>query len=174
MGNFPRRLFTGKKTVILLVLLILVSSSGFLKDSGFMPFEISARAAAIGGAFIALADDATAVFYNPAGLAFSTGIMLRTNIYYPKTTLTAGYPTFPALSQSSLGKLSASLFVSANIKDRIAFGIGIFTPNTMETQWPENWTGRTLSIHSKLNTLYIRPVVSLKISKFLSIRIGSV
>jgi len=110
MGNFPRRLFTGKKTVILLVLLILVSSSGFLKDSGFMPFEISARAAAIGGAFIALADDATAVFYNPAGLAFSTGIMLRTNIYYPKTTLTAGYPTFPALSQSSLGKLSDFIY----------------------------------------------------------------
>lgn len=35
--------------------------------------DTSARAAAVGGAFLALADDASAVFYNPAGLVRSEG-----------------------------------------------------------------------------------------------------
>jgi len=162
----------GKKIVILLLLLFIVSSSCFLEASGFMPFELSARVAALGGAFAALADDASAVFYNPAGLAFSSGIMIRTNIYYPKTTLTAEYPTFPTPYQSSLGRLLSSHFVSTSIKNRIGLGLGVFAPNSMETYWPENWTGRAFSIQSKLNTLYIRPVAAIKISKFLSIGIG--
>ncbi len=162
----------GRRTVILFILLFMVSSFCSLEASGFGPFGLSARAAALGGAFAALTDDASAVYYNPAGLAFTSGIMLRTNIYYPKTTLTAEYPAFPSPSQSSLGKLRASHFVSASIKDRIGVGVGVFTPNLMEANWPENWTGRTFSIHSKLNAFYIRPVVAVKISSFLSIGLG--
>jgi long-chain fatty acid transport protein len=162
----------GKKTIVLFVSLFIVSSSCYLDGSGFRPYELSARAAALGGAFAALTDDATAVYYNPAGLAFSTGIMLRTNICYPKMTVTADNPAFPTPYKSSLGKIRASHFVSASIKERIGVGIGVFTPNSMETYWPENWMGRDLSIHSKLNTLYVRPVVSVKIAKFISIGAG--
>jgi long-subunit fatty acid transport protein len=42
----------------------------------------------------------------------------------------------------------------------------------METKWPDYWTGRALSIHSKLNTTYIRPVIAFEISKFLSVGAG--
>lgn len=169
---FFKENFMGKKAVMLFISLFIISNSCYLDASGLRPFELSARAAAMGGAFVALTDDASAVYYNPAGLAFSSGIMLRANICYPKMTVTAEDPAFPTPSQSSLGKLRTSNFISANIKDRIGVGIGVFSPNSMETNWPENWIGRAFSIHSKLNTLYVRPVVAVKISKFLSVGVG--
>jgi long-chain fatty acid transport protein len=162
----------GKKSAVFFLVLFTVLNPCSIKASGFGPFELSARAAALGGAFAALADDASAVYYNPAGLAFSSGTMVRTNIYYPRVALTAEYPAFPAPYHSNLGGLRTAHFVSTSLFNRIGLGIGVFTPNSMETEWPENWTGRGLSIHSKLNTLYIRPAIAVKISKFLSLGVG--
>jgi len=46
-------------------------------DAGsFVRFGIGARALGMGGAFVALADDSSAVYWNPAGLAFSQGFTL--------------------------------------------------------------------------------------------------
>lgn len=161
-----------KKTVILVIIFFLVSASHDLEAFGLRPFELSARAAALGGAFVTRTDDASAIFYNPAALAFSSGIRIETNVYYTENDLDGRHPTFPAPSQSTLGVTRVFPFVSLNIKDRFGLGIGIFSPNSMEIQWPENWTGRALSIRSKLNTLYIRPVVAVKISKHVSLGIG--
>ena len=42
-------------------------------DGQFMKIPIGARATAMGGAFVAVADDASAVFWNPAGIARLSG-----------------------------------------------------------------------------------------------------
>lgn len=42
----------------------------------------------------------------------------------------------------------------------------------MEIKWPEYWVGNTLSIYSKLNAIYIRPVVAVKISDHLAVGAG--
>jgi hypothetical protein len=44
--------------------------------AGFLAIEEGARASAMGGAFTAVADDATAVFWNPAGLALMDGLKI--------------------------------------------------------------------------------------------------
>ena len=41
-------------------------------DSNFRPYVVGARAAGMGGAFTALADDGSGPFYNPGGVAFVT------------------------------------------------------------------------------------------------------
>lgn len=43
---------------------------------GFLAIEEGARATAMGGAFTAVSDDATAVFWNPAGLGLMDGVSL--------------------------------------------------------------------------------------------------
>src|ERR1051325_6949751 len=42
--------------------------------SGFSILELGGRAAGMGGAFTAVADDGSAIFYNPAGIAFQKGM----------------------------------------------------------------------------------------------------
>jgi len=162
----------GKKTFILLLILFIFSGFCYLEASGFRNFELSARAATLGGAFVARVDDASAVFYNPAGLAFLTGFRLKTNIHYLEITSTAEYPGSPESFKSTPHQIRLSNSISLNIKDRIGFGIGGFTPNTMDTKWPESWVGNELSINSKVNTFYIRPVVAVKISNHLALGAG--
>jgi hypothetical protein len=53
-------------------------------QAGFVDMEEGARATGMGGAFTAVADDATGIFWNPAGGAFTDGIKLtgmRTRLY---------------------------------------------------------------------------------------------
>lgn len=52
--------------------------------SGFASMEEGARASGMGGAFVAVSDDATAIFWNPAGLGQTYGLKLtgmRTRLY---------------------------------------------------------------------------------------------
>lgn len=161
-----------KKSVFLSILLFVVSISSFLEASDIRPFEISARAASLGGAFTARTDESSSIFYNPAALGFSLGIMIKINLFYPRMTITAEVPEISTSFKSDLGNIRGSTFISWNIKERIGFGIGVFFPHSMETRWWYNWAGHDLSSRSKWNTLYIRPVVAVKISKHLSVGAG--
>ena len=60
----------GKSLVLLFVTLL---SDGILKADQFhyANFLIGERAMGLGGAFTAVADDASGIFYNPAGLGFA-------------------------------------------------------------------------------------------------------
>jgi hypothetical protein len=61
------------RKAIVAALVLLVPAAA---HAGFMAMEEGARATAIGGAFIAVADDATGIFWNPAGLAYTEGLHL--------------------------------------------------------------------------------------------------
>jgi hypothetical protein len=67
-------------TIVLIAALLLPG----VISAGFLDMEEGARATAMGGAFTAVADDATGIFWNPAGPAFTQGIKLtgmRTRLY---------------------------------------------------------------------------------------------
>ena len=54
--------------------------------------EVGARAAALGGAFTARADDIYALWYNPAGLAFLTDFRFKTNVAFGDRTTEGAEP----------------------------------------------------------------------------------
>ena len=56
-------------TVLLVAVLALGASDVFAQGAGFNFIGTGARARGMGGAFIGVADDATAISWNPAGLA---------------------------------------------------------------------------------------------------------
>ncbi len=55
-----------------MVILALLSSLSFAQDLNYNTYQRGTRSAMMGGAAVAGAADASAVFYNPAGLAFAT------------------------------------------------------------------------------------------------------
>jgi len=77
-----------KKTAVLAVILLMIGSAAVWADGidAFSVFKtgIGARALAMGGAFVAVANDATAILWNPAGLAQlddTRVVGMSTNLY---------------------------------------------------------------------------------------------
>ncbi|HVP14764.1 MAG TPA: hypothetical protein VMS88_04430 [Terriglobales bacterium] len=57
--------------VAVLALLVLAAPAGATKYAGeFLKIQVGARALGMGGAFVAISDDATAPYWNPAGMVF--------------------------------------------------------------------------------------------------------
>jgi long-chain fatty acid transport protein len=157
------------------VILVLAVLTAFhpLYAQGLRPFELGARAATLGGAFAARADDASAVFFNPAGLAFLSGLRVKINISYNQLTTTADVPGFATASKSDPTRFTGNFYVAASVKDIITFGIGAFSANTMKTSWLDTWPGSTRSIISSITSTYVRPILSLKISESLAVGGGA-
>ena len=67
---------TGLLALAVCLLLVPAASHG----AGFALFEHGARAVALGGAFGATADDPTAIYFNPAGIAFLQGTQMAVGV----------------------------------------------------------------------------------------------
>jgi hypothetical protein len=82
----------------LLVLLLVVTASGeqYSNIASIFDLGMGARPLAMGGAFVGLANDGNALFYNPAGLAWAQGL-----------SVLSSYEARPGIA--SYGNLSASL-----------------------------------------------------------------
>ena len=77
------------RILITITLGICLYSHGIVLGSGYMVPEQGGKAIGMAGAFVAIADDPSAVFFNPAGLAKQKGTRLYINdsnsfIYYGK------------------------------------------------------------------------------------------
>lgn len=102
-------------------------------DGQFLKIGVGARAAGMGGAFVAVADDATALYYNAAGIARIDG---------DRSELTLNHATWPAeLSFDQVG------YVFHFKKIPGAFGLSAraltMTPMEETTAYQPNGTGRT-------------------------------
>jgi len=161
-----------KKISIFFFLLTLLINAGPLFASGFKNFDLSARAATLGGAFVARVDDASAVYYNPAGIAFLDGLRIKSNMLYFSLVNEASYEGAVAPIKNALGQLRGSYYFTWRLLDNITFGLGGFVPYVMDTGWPGDWQGHTINVTSRLNSYYIRPALALRITDSLSIGAG--
>jgi hypothetical protein len=57
------------KNIILFLCLMIIPNNVLGAGAAFLKMDVGAKAAAMGGAYTALADDVTAIYWNPAGLA---------------------------------------------------------------------------------------------------------
>jgi long-chain fatty acid transport protein len=156
---------------VLLVVFVLFSATD-VNATGYRLYELGAKAATLAGAFTGRADNTSAIYYNPAGLAFQSGLGFRLNVVYYDLKHSAYVPDEDTTYNSSNGQLRGSLFVAYTFIDRISIGLGYFQPYSMETDWHTNWPGVTLALNSRLNTGYFRSVLAFKFNDMLSIGIG--
>ena len=72
------------KTLLFLVLLFLAAIPSFADEFHYNSFLIGDRASGMGGAYTAVSDDPTGLYYNPAGIVYATGrnLSASVNAYY--------------------------------------------------------------------------------------------
>jgi long-chain fatty acid transport protein len=154
-------------TIVLSVLIVCIALGG-----GYQLNEQGARAVGMGGAFVARASDPSAIYFNPAGLAFQSGINVLggANLIMPSTKFknAAGVET----STKSQVFTPINLYGIYQLSDQLVAGIGVFNPFGLGTEWPDTWSGRQIAVKSDVQTFYINPTVSYKISDQLSVGLG--
>src|SRR5688572_4737971 len=104
--------------------------------SGFALEHHHARATGVATAYTLLADDPSAIFYNPAGLVRTKGTEVAVG-----DTLIAPSITFEGADGSKTSsnfQLSPPphVFASTKIGPRVAAGIGVFSPFGASSSWP--------------------------------------
>src|SRR6185369_3202054 len=111
------------------------------------------------GAFAATADDPSAVFYNPAGLAQQREMtVLAGATFINFTNEFTGDPNDP-LTSGTEGKYDRHTFVPPNAYATIPFGtnltlgVGAFSAWGLRTDWEDPWVGRFVSRDADLRTL---------------------
>jgi len=72
------------KSSILIVLVLAFAGTAFADDYHYRNFVVGDRASGMGGAYTAVSDDVSGLFYNPAGIMYSTGTNMSAsvNTYY--------------------------------------------------------------------------------------------
>lgn len=150
--------------------------------SGFALIEQSASGlgnAYAGGA--AAAEDASTVFYNPAGMIRLKGQQVSGVLHYivPSATfegtgrnvLNTAY-TGGNGGDAGGGKLVPNLFYTARLNNDVAIGLGISSPFGLVTEYDKSWVGRYHAVTSDVMTININPSVAYRINEQLSVGAG--
>lgn len=134
-----------------------------------------AFATARGEAFVATADNPSAVYYNPAGISQLSGVNARVGGY---GILIRDRFENGSTSVSTKEKLQGipQLFVTAELPHTpLTLGLGLYSPYGLALEWRENapfLTSPTIPKKGQIEYLTINPVLAWKPHKTLSISAG--
>jgi long-chain fatty acid transport protein len=158
----------------LLGLAVVLAAAAPASAQGFGVYEQGACMMGRAGAGVAdPCQDGSGVFFNPASLSFTnTTLTLGAAVIHP-------YGSFTDTSGGALdGTVSTlnskwypvpNIYASMPFRQRFAFGVGVFAPYGLETDWPATSQGRYLGYKSTVQGVYIQPTVSYKVNDKVSI-----
>ncbi len=156
--------------------------SGTAGASGFALIEqgASGQGNAYAGA-AAVAEDATTLFFNPAGITRIEG----------RQVVVAGHIIAPQSDFSNDGSLDATggtllggdddggqtafvpnFYIVTDVWKNTKFGLGVHVPFGLETEYDDDWVGRYHAIKSDVLTVNINPTLAYKFNDQFSIGVG--
>jgi long-chain fatty acid transport protein len=172
-----------RKSPLAAALLLLIAGSAWA--GGFNIYEMGTRATALGGAFTATADDASALFYNPAALAWQKSqwevsgnlSLISPNAKYARAEgVEVLYPGDERSETKDALFPPTGAYVTYRLKEEpLAFGLGFFTPFGLGIEWdkPETFAGRPLATNSQIQGYYVSPVIAYAPSDRVSLSVGA-
>jgi len=171
-----------KRSMVLMV--FCVTGFNVAQAGGFQIGEMASRATGMGGAFTAVADDASAAWYNPAGVAFSTGsqvmaggaVIVAPGTDYSPNASTVSLPGFPASAKTSS---QSKTFVAPHLyythwdeHSGLGSSISINAPYGLETRWSDSSSLASSNTFSKISMLSVNPSVIFKLTDNLALSGG--
>ncbi len=145
--------------------------------SGFYNGAQGAKAMSLGNAFVAQADDPTAVYFNPAGIVQLDGFQVSLG-----STIIAGNITFKSDAPGGTVNAEKHVFfvpfgyLTYKVNDYLSLGLGSFSNFGLSSDWPDNWIGRFVNgaQMSRLTTYSINPVIAFRPHQKISFAAGPV
>jgi long-chain fatty acid transport protein len=171
--------------------LFLIAVPDVAWGSAFAIGEQGARAAGMGTAFTAVADDGAAIFYNPAGIAFQSGMHMQMDAmavvglfrFFPSSPL----PGQQVPSNGFSGSVKphfipvGSMYLTKQVRPNVTFGFGVFAPFGLAanftnfndgdpnlTKFPGRWSGTRAALQS----FWFQPTVGYKFNESHALGIG--
>ena len=160
--------------------LVLACLPTLASASGFSIYEQGAKASGLAGAYVALADDASANWYNPANLVWLEGTQFQIGgnliTVGGDTEFTAQDPEFGIFTPTTFEPESSietpiNVYYTSKVNNNIAWGIGLTTPFGLVTEWTDRPV--TFSAQkSELQTFVVNPNIAFRMTENVSIAIG--
>lgn len=145
---------------------------------------LEGNASGLGNAYAgtaAVAEDASTVFFNPAGMtllpgrnvAFSVD-MVRPSARFHNQGSTAALLHGTGGNGGDAGDWAAvpAGYMTWQLTDRVTLGLGIGAPFGLKTEYDNSWVGRFHAVKSELKTVNINPSIAFKVSDQLSVGAG--
>ncbi len=150
-----------------------------LRAAAYGVYEHGASALGAAGAFAATADDASAIFYNPAGIARLQGshVTIGGSVSVSRLEFsgTAPYPGNGVEEKwPNTAALSPHLFSTFHLGDYVVGGLGLYAPFWLSTEWerPETFTGRYIMTRANVRGYYLNPTLATELTPSLSLGAG--
>jgi long-chain fatty acid transport protein len=145
---------------------------------------LEGNASGLGNAYAgsaAVAEDASTVFFNPAGMtllpgrnvAFSVDLV-RPQAEFSNRGSTNAFGQGAGGNGGDAGDWAAvpAGYMTWQLTDRVTAGLGIGAPFGLKTQYDSSWAGRFHAIKSEIKTVNINPSIAFKVNDVFSIGLG--
>lgn len=155
---------------------LLICYSTVVFAGGFQLNQHGAKASGMSGAFTAVANDPSAVYWNPAGLSYIKGthFMLSSHLVSPSSGFRGISPNVEEWKVVKRTFYPSNFFASHCIDEKFSAGLGFTVPFGLGTKWDDNWVGRYLALETELQIFTLTPTISYKVFDNLSVGAGFV
>jgi long-chain fatty acid transport protein len=163
-------------------------ASAFMAMSGnasASAFALIEQSSGLGNAFAggaAAAEDATTIFFNPAGMSRLKGkqVTVAGSVISPSAKYSGTVAGFSGLQtggtvmggDAGSPALVPNIYMVAELAPALHAGLGINSPFGLKTEYDTNWVGRFQGIKSSLQTIDVNPSLSYEVTDSVSLGIG--
>jgi long-chain fatty acid transport protein len=145
---------------------------------------LEGNASGLGNAYAgsaAVAEDASTVFFNPAGMTLLPGrnVAFSVDLVRPSAKFDNQGSTVPpgqgiGGNGGDAGDWAAipAGYMSWQLTDRLFAGLGVGAPFGLKTEYGADWVGRFHAVKSEIKTVNINPSIAFKVNDVLSIGVG--
>lgn len=156
------------------IILIVFTSMVTLFASGFQINEHGSKAMGMGGAFTGLANDPSAIYFNPAGITqiIGTRILGGTTLILPSSSFRGPTPSIDEYKLKSQVFTPIHLYATHQINEKLFIGSGVGNNYGLGTNWEEDWIGKYIAVETEIRTFFLNVVASYQIIPQMSIGFG--
>jgi len=180
-----KKILPGKLLVGLITAAIASGFSASTQSAGFALIENSASG--MGNAFAggsAIAEDASTVWFNPAGMTRLSGSQIIVAGHYVSPTAkytdtgSTANPAFPGSTLTGTnddggeGGFIPNFYYVTELGNDSYFGVGVTVPFGLSTDYDSDWIGRYTATKSEVHAININPSFASKATDKLSIGFG--